>query len=78
LGAGLLLAHPVPVVLARETTGLSPAAVFVPFAAEKLAFTIAISFFSVDYAQWFLLLLLPLPALEGPLRCWLAGRIRRL
>jgi hypothetical protein len=33
-GAGLLLAHPVPVVLARETTGAGPAAVFVPFAAE--------------------------------------------
>ena len=36
--------------------------------------SIAISFFSVDYAQWFLLLLLPLPALEWPLRRWLAGR----
>ena len=35
LGAGLLLAHPVPVVLARETTGVGPAAVVVPFAAEK-------------------------------------------
>lgn len=30
--------------------------------------SIVISFFSVDYAQWLLLLLLPLPALEGPLR----------
>ncbi len=40
--------------------------------------SIIISFFSVDYAQWFLLLLLPLPALEGPLRRWLAGKIRRL
>ena len=36
--------------------------------------SIAISFFSVDYAQWFLLLLLPLPPLEWPLRRWLAGR----
>ena len=39
--------------------------------------SIVISFFSVNYAQWFLLLLLPLPALEGPLRRRLAGRIRR-
>jgi uncharacterized membrane protein len=39
--------------------------------------SIVISFFSVDYAQWFLLLLLPLPALEGLLRRRLAGRIRR-
>jgi uncharacterized membrane protein len=41
LGTGLFLAHPVPLVLARETTGVSLAAVFVPFAAEKLAFNIA-------------------------------------
>ncbi len=39
--------------------------------------SIVISFFSVDYAQWFLLLLIPLPALEGPLRRWLAGKFRR-
>jgi uncharacterized membrane protein len=39
--------------------------------------SIVISFFSVDYAQWFLLLLLPLPTLVGPLRRQLAGRIRR-
>jgi uncharacterized membrane protein len=39
--------------------------------------SIVISFFSVDIAQWFFLLLLPLPAHEGPLRRWLAGRIRR-
>jgi uncharacterized membrane protein len=38
--------------------------------------SIVISFFNVDYAQWFLLLLIPLPALEGPLRRWLAGKIR--
>jgi uncharacterized membrane protein len=38
-----------------------------------LVLTIVISFFSVDYAQWFLLLLLPLSALEGPLRRRLAG-----
>ena len=38
--------------------------------------SIAISFLSVDYAQWFLLLLLPLPALAWPLRRRLAGRRR--
>ena len=48
LGAGLLLAHPVPVVLARETTGVSLAAVFVPFAAEKLAFNIAFGALALD------------------------------
>jgi hypothetical protein len=35
-----------------------------------------VSFFSVDYAQWSLLLLLPLPALAWPLRRRLAGRRR--
>lgn len=39
--------------------------------------SIIISFFSVDYAQWFLLFVLPLPTLVGPLRRQLAGRIRR-
>jgi predicted ferric reductase len=48
VGAGLLLAHPVPVVLARETTGVSLAAVFVPFAAEKLAFNIAFGALALD------------------------------
>jgi methionine sulfoxide reductase heme-binding subunit len=48
LGAGLLLAHPVPVVLARETTGLGLAAVFVPFAAERLAFNIAFGALALD------------------------------
>jgi methionine sulfoxide reductase heme-binding subunit len=48
LGAGLLLAHPIPVVLARETTGLSLAAVFVPFVAEKLAFNIAFGALALD------------------------------
>jgi predicted ferric reductase len=48
LGAGLLLAHPVPVVLARETTGVSLAAVFVPFAAAKLAFNIAFGALALD------------------------------
>ena len=48
LGAGLLLAHPVPVVLARETTGADLAAVFVPFAAEKLAFNIAFGALALD------------------------------
>jgi uncharacterized membrane protein len=38
-----------------------------------LVLSIVIAFFSVDYAQWFLLLLLPLSALEGPLRRRLAG-----
>jgi uncharacterized membrane protein len=38
--------------------------------------SIVISFFTVDFAQWFLLLLLPLPTLVGPLRSQLAGRIR--
>jgi methionine sulfoxide reductase heme-binding subunit len=47
-GAGLLLAHPVPVVLARETTGAGPAAVFVPFAAEKLVFNIAFGALALD------------------------------
>jgi methionine sulfoxide reductase heme-binding subunit len=47
-GAGLLLAHPVPVVLERETTGVSRAAVFVPFAAEKLAFNIAFGALALD------------------------------
>ena len=48
LGAGLLLAHPVPVVLARETAGVSLAAVFVPFAAESLAFNIAFGALALD------------------------------
>jgi predicted ferric reductase len=48
LGAGLLLAHPVPVVLAQETTGAGLAAVFVPFAAEKLAFNIAFGALALD------------------------------
>ena len=48
LGAGLLLVHPVPAVLARETTGVSLAAVFVPFAAEKLAFNIAFGALALD------------------------------
>lgn len=48
VGAGLLLAHPVPVVLARETTGLSLAAVFVPFAAAKLTFNIAFGALALD------------------------------
>ena len=48
VGAGLLLAHPVPVVLARETTGLSFAAVFVPFAAAKLTFNIAFGALALD------------------------------
>ena len=48
LGAGLLLAHPVPAVLAREMTGVSLAAVFVPFAAEKLAFNIAFGALALD------------------------------
>ena len=42
-----------------------------------LLLSIFISFFSVDYAQWFLLFVLPLPTLVGPLRRQLAGRIRR-
>ena len=48
LGALLLLAHPVPVVLARETAGVSFAAVFVPFAAERLAFNIAFGAVALD------------------------------
>jgi methionine sulfoxide reductase heme-binding subunit len=48
LGAGLLFAHPVPVVLAREMTGVSLAAVFVPFTAEKLAFNIAFGALALD------------------------------
>ena len=48
LGAGLLLAHPLPAVLARKTTGVSLAAVFVPFAAEKLAFNIAFGAVALD------------------------------
>lgn len=48
LGAGLLLAHPVPAVLAREMTRVSLAAVFVPFAAEKLAFNIAFGALALD------------------------------
>ena len=48
LGAGLLLAHPFPIVLACETTGVSLAAVFVPFAAEKLAFNIAFGAVALD------------------------------
>jgi len=47
-GAGLLLAHAVPVVLARETTGAGLAAVFVPYAAEKLAFNIAFGAVALD------------------------------
>ena len=43
-----------------------------------LLLSIVISFFSVDYAQWFLLLLLPLPSLAGSLRRRSAGRIRQL
>lgn len=48
LGAGLLLAHPVPVVLARETTGAGLVADFVPYAAEKLAFNIAFGAVALD------------------------------
>jgi methionine sulfoxide reductase heme-binding subunit len=48
VGAGLLLAHPVPVVLTRET-GEDLAAVFVPFAAEKLAFNIAFGALALDF-----------------------------
>lgn len=48
LGAELLLAHPIPVVLAQETTGVSLAAIFVPFAAEKLAFNIAFGALAMD------------------------------
>jgi predicted ferric reductase len=48
LGAGLLLAHPVPVVLAREKTGTGPVAVFVPFAAEKLVLNIAFGALALD------------------------------
>lgn len=47
-GAGLLLAHPVPAVLAQETTGVSLAAVFVPFTAEKLSFNIAFGALALD------------------------------
>jgi predicted ferric reductase len=47
-GAGLLLTHPVPVVLARETTGVGFAAVFVPFAAEKLVLNIAFGALALD------------------------------
>jgi methionine sulfoxide reductase heme-binding subunit len=48
LGAGLLLAHPIPVVLAQETTGVRLAAVFVPFAAAKLVFNIAFGAVALD------------------------------
>jgi DMSO/TMAO reductase YedYZ heme-binding membrane subunit len=48
MGAGLLLAHPVPIVLARNTTGAGPAAVFVPFAAEKLVLNIAFGALALD------------------------------
>jgi methionine sulfoxide reductase heme-binding subunit len=47
-GVLLLLAHPIPVVLARETTGTGLAAVFVPFAAERLAFNIAFGALALD------------------------------
>jgi uncharacterized membrane protein len=40
--------------------------------------SIVMSFFNVDYAQWSLLLLLPLPALGGTWWRLSAGRIRRL
>src|ERR671917_1383651 len=43
-----------------------------------LLLSIVISFFSVDYAQWFLLFLLPLPALAGSLPRRSAGKIRQL
>jgi methionine sulfoxide reductase heme-binding subunit len=48
LAAGLLLAHPVPVVLARETTGAGLAVVFVPFAAEKLVLNLAFGALALD------------------------------
>jgi DMSO/TMAO reductase YedYZ heme-binding membrane subunit len=48
LAAGLLLAHPVPVVLARETTGAGLAAGFVPFAAEKLVLNLAFGAVALD------------------------------
>jgi predicted ferric reductase len=48
LGAGLLLVHPVPVVLAWEKTGAGPAAVFVPFAAEKLVLNIGFGALALD------------------------------
>ena len=48
VGAGLLLAHPFPIVLAQETTGAGPVALFVPFAAEKLVFNIAFGALALD------------------------------
>jgi predicted ferric reductase len=42
LGAALILLHPTPLVLAQSTTGVSLAAVFVPFLAEKKVTIVAV------------------------------------
>ena len=68
LAAGLLLAHPVPVVLARETTGVSLAAVFVPFATERLAFNIAFGALALDV--WLMVLASSLLSKRLPRKAW--------
>jgi predicted ferric reductase len=47
LGVVLILLHPVPLVFAQSTTGVSLAAIFIPFLAEKKITIIAIGVFSL-------------------------------
>lgn len=47
LGGALILLHPIPLVFAQSTTGVSLAAVFVPFLAEKKVTIIAVGVFAL-------------------------------
>lgn len=47
LGVVLILLHPVPLVFAQSTTGVSFAAIFVPFLAEKKVTIIAVGVFAL-------------------------------
>jgi predicted ferric reductase len=47
LGVVLILLHPIPLVLAQSTTGVSFAAIFVPFLADKKVTIIAVGVFAL-------------------------------
>lgn len=47
LGVVLILLHPIPLVFAQSTTGVSFAAIFVPFLAEKKVTIIAVGVFAL-------------------------------
>jgi len=47
LGVVLILLHPIPLVLAQSTTGVSFAAIFVPFLAEKKVTIITVGVFAL-------------------------------